>query len=280
MCGKLGHTLKACEDVDPDTPASRLQYGAWLRGSALKTRRCYAELELHEERKLFAAFRNNKSHCKVKQRLTYTDQQHTGLDGSSSSSGKSGHEAKMAMDELEVAVIGNEFLKWKIDHVLEPKGGEKLKAVESLVVDNPPFDTRVFVDSRGRSGGLGMLRKRGRSVDFLSSLINHIDVKLKWRADGPEWRSTGKDFTWWNGQSGCDSIEERLDRYCATSDWSALFPEVKVSHIDDDMSDHLLIVLHCFEEKRVRRNRRRKWFENMWSFDSSYEDIIRGAWAG
>lgn len=50
-------------------------------------------------------------------------------------------------------------------------------------------------------------------------------------------------------------------------------------HIDDDMSYHLSIVLRCFEEKRVRRNRRRKQFENIWSFDSSCEDIIRGSWA-
>ncbi|KAJ8433402.1 hypothetical protein Cgig2_029589 [Carnegiea gigantea] len=55
-------------------------------------------------------------------------------------SGKNGHEAKMVVDEPEVAVISNEFLKRKIDHVLEPKGREKLRAVESLVVDNPTFD--------------------------------------------------------------------------------------------------------------------------------------------
>lgn len=186
----------------------------------------------------------------------YTDQQHNGLDGSSSGIGKSGHEAKMAMDEPKVAVIGNEFLKRKIDHVLEPKGREKLRAVESLVVENPTFDvgmtqvapvhcnesplhkllgswkapgslkphplvevvklslvfiseakrsvhemqnvlqqfdefTGVFADSRGRSCGVGMLWKRDMSVDFLSSSINHIDVKLKWRLDGPERRFTG-----------------------------------------------------------------------------------------
>ncbi|KAJ8433404.1 hypothetical protein Cgig2_029591 [Carnegiea gigantea] len=63
----------------------------------------------------------------------------------------------------------------------------------------------------------------------------------------------GKDFTWRNGQSGCNSVEERLDRYCATSDWSALFLEARVSHINDDMSDHLLIMLRCFEEKNVQK---------------------------
>jgi len=36
-CRKLGHTLKACKDVDPDTPVSTLQYGPWLRGLPLKT---------------------------------------------------------------------------------------------------------------------------------------------------------------------------------------------------------------------------------------------------
>ena len=50
------------------------------------------------------------------------------------------------------------------------------------------FDAFIgaLVDSRGRSGGLGMLWNKDMSVDFLSSSINHIDVKLKWRPDGPK----------------------------------------------------------------------------------------------
>jgi len=47
---------------------------------------------------------------------------------------------------------------------------------------------------------------------------------------------SGHKFTWWNGQSRDASVEEILDWFCASSEWSALFPLAKLMHIDNDMS--------------------------------------------
>ncbi|KAJ8428738.1 hypothetical protein Cgig2_019031 [Carnegiea gigantea] len=55
------HTLKVCEVIDPETSASDLQYGAWLRASPMKSRRRNAEMELAEERRLFTAFRTQRT---------------------------------------------------------------------------------------------------------------------------------------------------------------------------------------------------------------------------
>jgi len=53
----------------------------------------------------------------------------------------------------------------------------------------------------------------------------------------------GEDFTWWNGRDGAQSAEERLDRFCATTELPTLFPEAIVYHVDEDLSDHLPILL-------------------------------------
>ncbi|KAJ8452773.1 hypothetical protein Cgig2_005109 [Carnegiea gigantea] len=58
-------------------------------------------------------------------------------------------------------------------------------------------------------------------------------------------------------QGGERSVEEVLDRFCAQSEWSALFPAAKVFHIDNDFSDHLPILIRCFEPRRARRRARR-----------------------
>jgi len=52
-------------------------------------------------------------------------------------------------------------------------------------------------------------------------------------------RYSGYDFTWWNGREGAESIEECLDRFMASLDWSTSFPYAVVFHIDDDFSDHI-----------------------------------------
>ncbi|KAJ8446130.1 LOW QUALITY PROTEIN: hypothetical protein Cgig2_000927 [Carnegiea gigantea] len=40
---------------------------------------------------------------------------------------------------------------------------------------------------------------------------------------------SGHKYTWWIGQGRVDSVKERLDRFCANSGWSTLFPDVEVT---------------------------------------------------
>jgi len=51
--------------------------------------------------------------------------------------------------------------------------------------------TSVYVDYRGRSGGLPMIWKKNPAVNLLSCAANHVDVSVKWNQDSDEWRFTG-----------------------------------------------------------------------------------------
>ena len=89
---------------------------------------------------------------------------------------------------------------------------------------------------------------------------------------------SGYDFTWWNGQGDIRSVEERID-LCINTEWSLLFLEDKVTHLDFDMSNHLPILLRCQPVRSKRRGSSNIFrFENMWSSNPSYLDIIKHAW--
>jgi len=54
-------------------------------------------------------------------------------------------------------------------------------------------------------------------------------------------------------------------------EWSLIFPEAEVVHIDNDISDHLSILLKCKPVRTNRGHRGDKFrFENMWGIESSY----------
>ncbi|KAJ8430331.1 hypothetical protein Cgig2_015388 [Carnegiea gigantea] len=279
--------------------------------------------------------------------------------------------AQEAMDEDTIISMSNEFFKRKLHNFLVDQEREKFGAVETHVTDHQCSDSKmaevtitlpttmtilcinyrglgkpqavrdrsrmfdefdsVFVDSRGRASGLGLIRRKeglewrfSRVYNFsnsynqlktcdlmldlstrssllwlvggdLNEILFNFEKKggsLKSRSVLEAFQATleqcglhdldyqqGHDFIWWNGQDGCDFVEARLDRYCANPDWTALFPAARVMHIDDDFSDHLPMLLHCFEEKRWRQEQRRRRFENMWALDARCEGVINDAWA-
>jgi len=69
-CGKLGHTLKDCEMVDPSVDEVTLQCGECLRGSPIKSLQRTVELERSEEKFLFLAYYKANPHSKLTQRCT------------------------------------------------------------------------------------------------------------------------------------------------------------------------------------------------------------------
>ena len=76
-------------------------------------------------------------------------------------------------------------------------------------------------------------------------------------------------------------MEERLDRFCSTSDWMALFPSFRVDHLDEKLSDQLPLLLHTVGHERGDRQwrrRKRRRFEIMWADDDRCEAIVRSAW--
>ena len=73
-------------------------------------------------------------------------------------------------------------------------------------------------------------------------------------------------------------VEERLDRFCASTDWSMLFPEAKVYHIDSDISDYLPILMKC--RPRCARSlayKKQFRFENMWVLEPTCRETIMQA---
>jgi endonuclease/exonuclease/phosphatase family metal-dependent hydrolase len=54
---------------------------------------------------------------------------------------------------------------------------------------------------------------------------------------------TGPLWTFDNKQKGDRNVKVRLDRACASSSWSAWFPEARLIHLTSSRSDHVPILL-------------------------------------
>lgn len=81
---------------------------------------------------------------------------------------------------------------------------------------------------------------------------------------------SGYEYTWWNRRDGQEAMEERLDRYGETIEWSSKFPNANVSHLDEKVSDQLPIILRLKNEGKNRRKGKKSFkFENMWVTESS-----------
>ncbi|KAL0411403.1 UNVERIFIED_CONTAM: hypothetical protein Slati_3730000 [Sesamum latifolium] len=90
----------------------------------------------------------------------------------------------------------------------------------------------------------------------------------------------GSIFTWFNNQPAPFTVRERLDRACANSAWSLVFPEATVSHGASPYSDHLPVVITLCPEVRRDPSGGRKCFrfEVAWLQDQACEDIVRRTW--
>jgi len=64
---------------------------------------------------------------------------------------------------------------------------------------------------------------------------------------------SGYAFTWDNRRIEMVVVEERLDRFYGSVEWSLLFPDVEVFHLDEHYSDHLPILLRTQQNARGRR---------------------------
>ena len=91
---------------------------------------------------------------------------------------------------------------------------------------------------------------------------------------------SGYNFTWCNFQQNGTVVEERLDRFCVDTDWSLLFPNATVDHIDSDISDHLPILLKCSPCPNNKKAKKQSFmFENMWLTEPTCKDVITAAWS-
>lgn len=90
---------------------------------------------------------------------------------------------------------------------------------------------------------------------------------------------TGYEFMWENRRENDAIVEERLDRFCALVEWSVLFLDAEVLHLDENLSDHLPLLLKLKRiQARKGRGKRRFMFENMWIQEDSCRETVKTAW--
>ncbi|KAJ8420258.1 hypothetical protein Cgig2_000600 [Carnegiea gigantea] len=143
--------------------------------------------------------------------------------------------------------------------------------------------------------------KRKQEDARLGTSKTHVSVRLKeedntWRFSGGPPKSqasidefhasfldnglynlgfSGHEFTWCNYQENGTVVEERLDHFCADTEWSLLFPNALVCHVDFDMSDHLPILLQCSPRINEKKDRQKRFmFEDMWFSDPSCKETL------
>ncbi|KAL2925172.1 hypothetical protein RDABS01_019751 [Bienertia sinuspersici] len=88
----------------------------------------------------------------------------------------------------------------------------------------------------------------------------------------------GRPYTWQRGNSMDTLIRERLDRFMATMEWSAMFPEVEVLHLAIQNSDHAPLVLKQSVKRDNARGKRSKKFESYWLSNGECERVVRDSW--
>ncbi|CAA0808753.1 Unknown protein [Striga hermonthica] len=87
---------------------------------------------------------------------------------------------------------------------------------------------------------------------------------------------TGYPYTWNNCRQGDSFIEERLDRFFSSPDWSLAFPQTRVKHIPLLSSDHSLILL-CTNEDTFN-TKKRFYFDSRWVKAEGFSSTVEKAW--
>ena len=74
-------------------------------------------------------------------------------------------------------------------------------------------------------------------------------------------------------------VEEKLDCFLASIEWFVLFPDAEVLHLNENLSDHLPLLLKL-KKAQVRRGKgsRRFMFENMWVQEESCGQVVKETW--
>ena len=88
----------------------------------------------------------------------------------------------------------------------------------------------------------------------------------------------GQRFTWCNGRIGEQKTLVRLDRMVANEEWLNLFPKAKVFHRAMAASDRCLLSLSLRMRGPRRVVKKRFMFEEMWTRNEGYREVIEKAW--
>ncbi|KAJ8439338.1 LOW QUALITY PROTEIN: hypothetical protein Cgig2_022475 [Carnegiea gigantea] len=311
-CSRLGHTLSICDEAKEVDEDSDLPYGDSLRGSLIKPTRRYAEAQKQEEKRLFLTYQHDSSSNKPKKKLHFEAPHDSQPPSSNFSLGKGTTASdNMTVDDTLPLQPGNKAFNRKlIDRGLNVSLlTMSLHHVDVIIRDFGGSQEWRFTGLYGYPDS----QHKTKTCDLISDLhgrsdlpwllggdINEIFYNLE-KKGGPEkpqaildhFRDTfsacnlhdlgyvGYEFTWWNKRDGGQSVEERLDHFMASLEWSLLLPEAKAFHINAKLSDHLHIQLKlkggCQETSRSSTQKSFK-FKNMWALYEGCGEVIKRAW--
>lgn len=91
----------------------------------------------------------------------------------------------------------------------------------------------------------------------------------------------GTKFTWANNHNDETHIKERLDRFCANSNWILSFPRYTNKHLLRYTSDHCPIMLEFYEASECinyNRHKKHQRFEQLWAQDQECKHIVHQTW--
>lgn len=123
------------------------------------------------------------------------------------------------------------------------------------------------------SGKLG-----GNSIDFHHTNMSNETLNKR---DLNDLGYYGPKYTWANNQSDNDHINERLDRFCASSNWILYFPRFTNTHLLTYTFDHNPIMLEfyttseCYNAQSFKKIHR---FEQLWAYDKDSIQIVKNSW--
>lgn len=91
----------------------------------------------------------------------------------------------------------------------------------------------------------------------------------------------GTKFTWANNHYDNTHIKERIDRFCANSNWINTFPRYINNHLLRYSFDHCPIVLEFHDTNNIsshKNNSKIQRFEQLWAQDKECTQIVEQTW--
>ncbi|XP_027166343.1 uncharacterized protein LOC113766338 [Coffea eugenioides] len=122
------------------------------------------------------------------------------------------------------------------------------------------------LQSNGEKWG-GRVRAESSFKDFNSFIGDNglLDIGYK-----------GLPWTWSNYWEGEGVLKERLDRGLCSAEWLQWFDRVMCTHIENDASDHAILMVDTNPEPT--RKKRRFYFDQRWTKNPEMKEVIQGAW--
>ncbi|KAJ8443329.1 LOW QUALITY PROTEIN: hypothetical protein Cgig2_015810 [Carnegiea gigantea] len=180
-----------------------------------------------------------------------------------------GNEVFKRKHEGHVPTMGGEDVEWRFRGIygcLEMQNKRRMgKMIADLATHLNPLDLNEIFFHAEKKGGPA---KPQQHIDSFREAFTDADLY--------DLGFKGYPFTVQHEEV---IVEERLDRFGASTEWSLLFSEAQVTHVNSYISDHLPFLLKCYPTSLNGQRHGKKFkFENMWVIDPSCREIIAKAW--